>query len=59
MMPSFELLLTNIKDIINKGLQIPKIFLKKVFKFWLCNRSGALIAILILGLFEIDKIIKK
>ena len=37
---------------INKGLGVPKIFLKKFFKLWPRNQSGTFVAALVLGSSE-------
>lgn len=36
-------------DIIDKQLEILKIFFEGYFKLWLCNKSGVLVIVLILG----------
>lgn len=39
---------------INKSLRVSKILLEENLKLWPYNRSGALVAVLVLGLFEAD-----
>ena len=48
-----------ISNIINKGLKIFKVFLKKVFKVKSYNRNCTMIAILVLDSFKVDSAIKK
>ena len=41
-----------VPDLIDKGLGVPKVFLKKGLKLWLYNWSGAFVTALMLGSFE-------
>ena len=45
-------------NIINKDLKISKIFLKKDFKIRLYDKSNILMAMLMLGTFETNNVIK-
>lgn len=46
-------------DRINKGLAITKVLSQEGLELWLCNRNGALIAALMLGLSEADDATEK
>ena len=48
-----------IPDAINKGLKVSKVFLKENLEVRLCNQSGALMPLLMLGPSGIDTAIKK
>ena len=41
-------------DAIDKGLEVPKIFLEEVLELRTCDRSGAFVAVLMLGPSEAD-----
>lgn len=45
--------------IINKNSKIPKVFLEKGLKLWSCNWSDVFVAVLMLGLSEVDDITEK
>ena len=46
-------------NVINKSLEISKVFLKNIFKLSLCDRSDALIAALVLCISKTDYATKK
>ena len=48
-----------ISDIINKGLEVSKVFLEESFKVRLCDKNGALEIVLILSLPRVNSTIKK
>ena len=46
-------------DAINKSLRVPKVLLEKDLEFRPCDCNGALVAALVLGLFEADDAVKE